>query len=277
MTVLLTHMAPDPTEADENQVVPQWPARVRARTCDGGEVLAKPALSCRDRWFESISLQRGVSCELGWVPRSTCRCSSSTISPVPSKSNLPVQIAALRRVLGEAPGGDRWIETMPGRGYRFIGPIVTEMEKGAIAAPPQVDTARQPAPTPRADAERRQITAMSCELIGISGRADGVGLEDSREAVGGFQRGRSPRRVRRQPSRACRARPFRLSRCTRIRRRRDARGAGQRSATRCGPYSIIVAWQLSAGVVGFMVIFIVYLAGHTTAACCNCSKIGPTV
>ncbi len=104
------------------------------------------------------------------------------------ESNLPVQIAALRRVLGEAPGGDCWIETMPGRGYRFIGPIVTEMEKGAMAAPPQVDTAQEPAPTPRADAERRQITAMSCELIGLSGRADGVGLEDLRDVVGAFQR-----------------------------------------------------------------------------------------
>ena len=104
------------------------------------------------------------------------------------ESNLPVQIAALRRVLGESPGGDRWIETMPGRGYRFIGPIVTEMEKGAVAPPPQVDTASEPAPTPRAEAERRQITAMSCELIGISGRADGVGLEDLREVVGAFQR-----------------------------------------------------------------------------------------
>jgi DNA-binding winged helix-turn-helix (wHTH) protein len=93
------------------------------------------------------------------------------------ESNLPVQIAALRRVLGEASGGDRWIETMPGRGYRFIGPIVTEMEQGAMAPPPQVDTAQEPAPEPRADAERRQITAMSCELIGISGEADGVGLE----------------------------------------------------------------------------------------------------
>jgi DNA-binding response OmpR family regulator len=30
------------------------------------------------------------------------------------ESNLSVQIAALRRVLGEAPGGDHWIETMPG-------------------------------------------------------------------------------------------------------------------------------------------------------------------
>jgi DNA-binding winged helix-turn-helix (wHTH) protein/predicted ATPase len=103
------------------------------------------------------------------------------------QSNLPVQIAALRRVLGGVPGGDRWIETMPGRGYRFIGPIVTEMEQGAMAVPPQVDTAPEPAATPRAEAERRQITAMSCELIGISAGADGVGLEDLREVVAAFQ------------------------------------------------------------------------------------------
>src|SRR5262249_32984439 len=54
------------------------------------------------------------------------------------ESNLPVQIAALRRMLGQVPGGDRWIETMPGRGYRFVGPIVTEIERGATPAPPQV-------------------------------------------------------------------------------------------------------------------------------------------
>ena len=38
-------------------------------------------------------------------------------------SNLTVQIAAVRRVLGDAPGGERWIETLPRRGYRFVGPI----------------------------------------------------------------------------------------------------------------------------------------------------------
>jgi TolB-like protein/DNA-binding winged helix-turn-helix (wHTH) protein len=75
------------------------------------------------------------------------------------ESNLPVQIAALRRVLGEAPGGDRWIETMPGRGYRFIGPVITEAENGVAAAPVRVDAAREPAPTPHAGAERRQVTA----------------------------------------------------------------------------------------------------------------------
>jgi adenylate cyclase len=42
------------------------------------------------------------------------------------ESNLTVQIAALRRVLGEAAGGARWIETMPRRGYRFVGSVVTE-------------------------------------------------------------------------------------------------------------------------------------------------------
>jgi class 3 adenylate cyclase len=104
------------------------------------------------------------------------------------ESNLTVQIAALRRVLGEAPGGDRWIKTMPRRGYRFIGPVVTEVQKGATAPLPLVDAVRAPAPTPHDDAERRQITAMSCELVGMSGRADGVGLEDLREAVGAFQR-----------------------------------------------------------------------------------------
>jgi predicted ATPase/class 3 adenylate cyclase len=103
------------------------------------------------------------------------------------ESNLTVQIAALRRVLGEAPGGDRWIETMPRRGYRFIGPVVTEVEKGAMAPPPQVDAARDPAPAPHDDAERRQITAMSCELIGMSRQTDGVDLEDLREAVSAFQ------------------------------------------------------------------------------------------
>jgi predicted ATPase/class 3 adenylate cyclase len=106
---------------------------------------------------------------------------------VVEESNLPAQIAALRRVLGAAPGGDRWIETMPGRGYRFIGPVVTEVES-VITASPQVDTAPDPASTPHADAERRQITAMSCELVGMSGRSDGVGLEDLRAAVADFQR-----------------------------------------------------------------------------------------
>jgi len=60
-------------------------------------------------------------------------------------SNLPVQIAALRRALGKAPGGDRWIETMPRRGYRFVGPVIAREENSITAAPPQVDAPRDTA------------------------------------------------------------------------------------------------------------------------------------
>jgi DNA-binding winged helix-turn-helix (wHTH) protein len=103
-------------------------------------------------------------------------------------SNLTVQIAALRRALGESPGGDRWIETMPRRGYRFIGPVVAREANGVIAAPPRLDAPRDAAPIEHGEAERRQVTAMSCELIGIGRRAGGMDLEDWREAVGAFQR-----------------------------------------------------------------------------------------
>ena len=30
-----------------------------------------------------------------------------------------------KKALGAEPGGERWIETLPRRGYRFIGPITT--------------------------------------------------------------------------------------------------------------------------------------------------------
>src|SRR5215475_9357491 len=42
---------------------------------------------------------------------------------VVEEGNLPVQIAAIRRVLEEG-GGEHWIETLPRRGYRFVGPVV---------------------------------------------------------------------------------------------------------------------------------------------------------
>jgi len=43
-------------------------------------------------------------------------------------SNLTVQIAALRRVFEEAAGGAAWIETLPRRGYRYVGPAIAASE-----------------------------------------------------------------------------------------------------------------------------------------------------
>jgi DNA-binding winged helix-turn-helix (wHTH) protein len=39
-------------------------------------------------------------------------------------NNLTVQIAALRRGLQKAAGEATWIETLPRRGYRYVGPAV---------------------------------------------------------------------------------------------------------------------------------------------------------
>jgi DNA-binding winged helix-turn-helix (wHTH) protein len=103
-------------------------------------------------------------------------------------SNLPVQIAALRRALGTAPGGDRWIETMPRRGYRFVGPAVAREENSITATLPQVDAPRDVAPIWHDEAERRQITALSCELAGVGAGAGGTSLEDLRETIGDFRR-----------------------------------------------------------------------------------------
>ena len=38
-------------------------------------------------------------------------------------ANLTVQISTLRRVLGRGPDGSGWIQTVSGRGYRFIAPV----------------------------------------------------------------------------------------------------------------------------------------------------------
>jgi hypothetical protein len=109
---------------------------------------------------------------------------------VVEESNLPVQIAALRKVLGQEPGGEGWIETLPRRGYRFVGPMPTNFEhNGSLAQLPRAipnEARLQPESVgggaPRADPERRQLSIMSCELI--CGRFD---LEDMREAVRVYQ------------------------------------------------------------------------------------------
>ena len=49
-------------------------------------------------------------------------------------NNLTVQIAALRRVLEDMANGADWIETLPRRGYRYVGPTVTVAVPAASTA-----------------------------------------------------------------------------------------------------------------------------------------------
>jgi DNA-binding winged helix-turn-helix (wHTH) protein len=86
------------------------------------------------------------------------------------ESNLSVQIAAVRRTLSEATGGARWIETVPRRGYRFVGPVVTEEENGVMEALTPAEPAPDLATPPHNTAELCLITVMSCGLIHSVGR-----------------------------------------------------------------------------------------------------------
>src|SRR5215469_10119735 len=76
----------------------------------------------------AIALLRALVARPGSVVSKEALNAAAWPGQAVEESNLTVQIAALRRALRKAPGGDRWIETMPRRGYRFIGPVVIEAE-----------------------------------------------------------------------------------------------------------------------------------------------------
>ncbi len=61
------------------------------------------------------------------------------------ESNLTVQIAALRRVLAGTPGGEGWIETLPRRGYRYVGPLAQPLP-ATLPAPRPAMAAADPHP-----------------------------------------------------------------------------------------------------------------------------------
>src|SRR5262249_15303191 len=114
---------------------------------------------------------------------------------VVEESNLPVQIAAVRKILGQEPGGERWIETLPRRGYRFVGPVdradcestptTSSMRRAAGASPSQDGLAHLPL-TPRREPERRQLTIAFCELICPS--ASAFDIEDLADVIGAYRR-----------------------------------------------------------------------------------------
>ena len=54
---------------------------------------------------------------------------------VVEENNLSQNISALRRILGETPGANRFIGTVPGRGYRFVAPVRSVAGNEAVLPP----------------------------------------------------------------------------------------------------------------------------------------------
>ena len=95
------------------------------------------------------------------------------------ESNLKVNMAALRRALGEEPRAPKYIATVIGRGYRFIAPVKKSEAASPALAPPTAAAASHNAParitrifgrTDAIDAIRRDLdTSRVVSIVGAGG------------------------------------------------------------------------------------------------------------
>lgn len=72
------------------------------------------------------------------------------------EANLTVNISALRKVLGETPDGQQYIETVPKKGYRFVVPV-TEVQDESLPIPDQSVSSRSDAIVPPIAAQLEDI------------------------------------------------------------------------------------------------------------------------
>ena len=124
------------------------------------------------------------------------------------EGNLFVQISALRAILDRAQSGQSCIQTVSGRGYRFIAPVTscargtdsrtspTAHERFPLFRPDDVKLPfplvearpRKPEPSSISSAERRQLAVMVCELVGSAGLSSRLDPEDLREVIATYRR-----------------------------------------------------------------------------------------
>jgi class 3 adenylate cyclase/predicted ATPase len=104
-------------------------------------------------------------------------------------SNLPTQISALRRVLDRGRSNGSCIQTVAGRGYRFVAPV-TRYGADSVEPPLALRNARSPEPQPSSvlSAERRQLTLMICDLAGAETLASRLDPEELREIIAAYHR-----------------------------------------------------------------------------------------
>jgi len=105
---------------------------------------------------------------------------------VVAEGNLFVQIAALRRILDATQSRQSCIQTVIGRGYRFIAPV-TRCEVGMEYSASLAD-GRSPEKQRSftASTERRQLSVMICDLDGATALAERLYPADLREIIAAF-------------------------------------------------------------------------------------------
>jgi TolB-like protein/DNA-binding winged helix-turn-helix (wHTH) protein/Tfp pilus assembly protein PilF len=83
---------------------------------------------------------------------------------VVEENNLNQTISALRKALGEDPTQHRYIVTVPGRGYRFVGSVNGSPAPAEAVSQRQADQAARPASTQRKP-ERRSLGVLTLALV----------------------------------------------------------------------------------------------------------------
>lgn len=86
-------------------------------------------------------------------------------------SGLNTLVRKVRTALGDSPETPTFIETVPGRGYRFVAPVtaVSEPVESVAAAQPAADVPAGPAPVRPRQATRLAVVAVACVLgVGVA-------------------------------------------------------------------------------------------------------------
>ena len=117
---------------------------------------------------------------------------------VVEESNLAVQISAIRRVLSQAPGGERWIETLARRGYRFVGPVTALPDALPQGAAPESRRTNLPEPLTSFIGRERELVEIKrllpgnrlLTLVGIGGIGKTrLALQVAAEAIDAYRDG----------------------------------------------------------------------------------------
>jgi DNA-binding winged helix-turn-helix (wHTH) protein len=108
-----------------------------------------------------------------------------------SESALSTRINAVRSAIGDDGESQRLIRTLPRKGFRFVGEVreVEEEEEEEEEQPRARRAAASPssataAVAPRVEAERRHLTVVSCDFIGLRDLATRLDPEELRNVIG---------------------------------------------------------------------------------------------
>jgi hypothetical protein len=96
----------------------------------------------------------------------------------------------LRQVLGDSADQPRYIETLPGRGYRFIAPVQESVKRPALVMPtaPLVMEVEQAAAAPPLSGRTAREDLATVDYCGLHYCQPGGRLPDNQPAAGQFTR-----------------------------------------------------------------------------------------